>query len=201
MFPCPSGWGILFEVTMPTQKKIEEVERLADKFSKATVAIAADFSSTSVQNMTDLRKHLKEGEIEFRVVKNTLAERAAEVAGRPEIKELLAGPTGLALGFGDELTPIKMIVEYVRANRLLVKVRSATMMDGRVYNESQLATLITLPPKEVLAAQLLGQMASLLIRLVRSMNQPLQGLSNVMNGQIVAFANVLQARIEQQKNS
>ena len=186
---------------MPTQKKIEEVERLADKFSKATVAIAADFSSTSVQNMTDLRKHLKEGEIEFRVVKNTLAERAAEVAGRPEIKELLAGPTGLALGFGDELTPIKMIAEYVRANRLLVKVRSATMMDGRVYNESQLATLITLPPKEVLAAQLLGQMASLLIRLVRSMNQPLQGLSNVMNGQIVAFANVLQARIEQQKNS
>ena len=186
---------------MPTQKKIEEVEILADKFSKATVAIAADFSSTSVQNMTDLRKHLKEGEIEFRVVKNTLAERAAEAAGRPEIKELLAGPTGLALGFGDELTPIKMIAEYVRANRLLVKVRSATMMDGRVYNESQLATLITLPPKEVLAAQLLGQMISLLTRLVRSMNRPLQGLSNVMNGQIVAFANVLQARIEQQKNS
>tara|TARA_B100001123_G_scaffold240944_1_gene269488 strand:- start:68 stop:640 length:573 start_codon:yes stop_codon:yes gene_type:complete len=190
MFPCPSDWGILFEVIMPTEKKIEEVQRLADKFSKATVAIAADFSSSSVQQMTDLRKHLKAGEIEFRVVKNTLAERAAEAAGRPEIKELLAGPTGLALGFGDELTPIKMIAEYVRANRLLVKVRSATMMDGRVYKDAQLATLITLPPKEVLAAQLLGQMASLFTRLVRSMNQPLQGISNV-----------LQARIEQQENS
>ena len=79
---------------MPTEKKIEEVQRLADKFSKATVAIAADFSSSSVQQMTDLRKHLKAGVIEFRVVKNTLAERAAEAAGRPEIKELLAGPPG-----------------------------------------------------------------------------------------------------------
>ena len=184
---------------MPTQKKIDEVQMLAEKLSQATVAVSADFSSMPVKSMTALRKHLREADVEFRVVKNTLTLRAADAAGRPEVKELLEGPTGLALGFADPLTPIKTIHDYVRTNRLPMVVRAATMMDGRVYKDAQLTLLTTLPPREVLLAQLLGQMASLPTRLVRAINQPLQGLANVMNGPLVGLANVLQARIDQQE--
>ena len=184
---------------MPTQKKIDEVQLLAEKLSQATVAVAADFSSMPVKSMTGLRKHLRDADVEFRVVKNTLTLRAADEAGRPEVKELLDGPTGLALGFADPLAPIKTIHDYVRTNRLPMVVRAATMMDGRVYKDAQLTLLTTLPPREVLLAQLLGQMASLPTRLVRAINQPLQGLANVMNGPLVGLANVLQARVDQQQ--
>ena len=97
------------------------------------------------------------------------------------------------------LLPIKTIHDYVRTNRLPMVVRAATMMDGRVYKDAQLTLLTTLPPREVLLAQLLGQMASLPTRLVRAINQPLQGLANVMNGPLVGLANVLQARVDQQE--
>ena len=185
---------------MPTEKKIRDVETLTDKLSKSSVAIATDFRGASVNSMTELRKYLRSEGIEYRVVKNTLVERAADAAGRPEAKGLLEGPTAIAFGDGDPTIHIKTIMGYVRANRLPITVRGA-MLDGRVFTGVELTELVNLPSRDVLNGQLVGQLGGLLVRLVTSMNRPLQGLSNVLNAPLTGLAVVLHRRIEQHGGS
>ena len=182
---------------MPTPKKNRDVEELTDRLSRSTAAIATGISGISVNIMTDLRSHLRTQGIEYKVVKNTLTERAADAAGQPQVKEMLEGPTGLAFGYGDPVEHVKTIMEYVRANRLPVVVRAAAL-EGRIFRDSQLTALTTLPSRDVLAAQLVGQLSSPLVRLVTVLNQPLQGLANVLNGPLRGLASVLQQRIAQQ---
>ena len=181
---------------MPTTRKIKAVEVLSEKLSRSKVAVATDFSTMSNNAMTALRRHLRDQNVEYRVIKNRLTELAADAAGHPEVKELLEGPTGLIFGYDDSIGPIKTLVEYVRANRLPLVIRSA-VLEGRVYRQAQLLTLLTLPPKEVLLGQLVGQMQSPLIRLATVLNQPLQGLANVLNGPLYGLATVLQQQIAQ----
>ena len=182
---------------MPSDSKIKAVEELTEKLSRSSVTVATGFSEMSVNAMNALRQHLKEQGIEYKVVKNTLTERAADAAGKPEVKEMLEGSTGLAFGYDDPVQPIKVISEFVRANRSPLVVRAAAM-DGRVYRQAQLAMLLTLPPREVLIAQFMGQLNSPLVRLVTVLNQPLQQLTNVLNGPLRGLATVLQQRIAQQ---
>jgi len=182
---------------MPSAKKVKAVEELADKLSRSSVAVATDFSSMSVNAMTELRRHLRTQDIEYRVVKNTLTERAAEAAGHPEVKEILEGTTGLAFGYGDSIEPIRVLTTYVRTNRLPMVVRAAAL-DGRVFRDAQLTALTTLPPREFLEAQLVGQLALPLTRLATVLNQPLAGLVNVLNGPLYGLATVLRQRLAQQ---
>ena len=174
---------------MPGVKKVRAVEELADKLSKSSVAIATDFRGTPVNTMTGLRKHLRSNGMEYGVLKNTLTVLAADAAGRPEAKELLDGPTALAFGYGDPVEQIKVVTEYVRANRLSILVRAA-MLDGRVFTGAEFTALAALPSRDVLRAQLVGHLASPFVRLVMVLNQPLQGL-----------ASVLQQRIAQQEGT
>ena len=109
----------------------------------------------------------------------------------------MEGTTGLAFGYDDPIHPIKVISEFVRTNRSPLVVRAAAM-DGRVYRQAQLAMLITLPPRDALIAQFMGQLNSPLVRLATVLNQPLQQLANVLNGPLRGLANVLQQRIAQQ---
>ncbi len=182
---------------MPSVKKAQEIEELTDRLSRSTVAIATGFGGVSGNTMMEFRRHLRSQGIEYRVVKNTLTERAAQAAGRPEVKSMLEGPTALAFGYGEPVNHLKAILDYVRTNRLSISVRAAAL-GGQVYRDQELAILITLPPREVLAAQLVGQLASPLVRLVTVLNQPIQGLANVLNGPLRGLASVLQQRIAQQ---
>ena len=154
--PVSYGQGIFYsEDCMPADSKIKAVEELTEKLSRSKVTIATNFSQMSVNEMNALRQHLRAQGVEYRVVKNTLTERAADAAGKPEIKELLEGTTGLAFGYDDPVQPIKLISEFVRTNRSPLVVRAAAM-DGRVYQQAQLAMLITLPPRDVLIASSWG---------------------------------------------
>ena len=182
---------------MPSAKKVRAVEELTDKLSRSSVAIATDFRGMSVNAMTELRRHLRAQGIEYRVVKNTLTERAADAAGHPEVKEVLEGSTGLAFGYDDPVQPVKVLTEYVRTNRLPMVVRAA-VLEGRVFRDAQLTALITLPSRDVLAAQLVGQLVLPIVRLTAVLNQPLRGLVNVLNGPLRGLTTVLQQRIAQQ---
>ena len=182
---------------MPTQKKIEMVEKLTQELSGCTVTVATDFSGMSVKAMAELRRHLKQQGIEYRVVKNTLAQRAAEAAGQPAIKEILEGPTGFAMGYGDPLAPVKLLVEYARTNRLPLQVRGV-VLDGIVYKDQAARDLATLPSREELAGRLVGQLSSPLVRLVTVLNGPLQGLVNTLNSPMAGLANVLRQHAARQ---
>ena len=170
---------------MPTEKKRAAVEALAKRMAECTIAISTDFSGTPVTSMTDLRKALREKGLEYLVVKNTLAYLAAEACEKPQLKEIIQGPTGLLLGSGDPVEAAKALSDYIRTTRSILAVRGASL-DGRTLSAAEVARLAQLPPREQLLAQLMGQMQA-----------PIHGLLRVLNGPLYGLATVLQRRVEQ----
>ena len=170
---------------MPTGKKVRAVAELEDKMSRCSIAISTGYSGFSAANMTELRRHLREKGIEYKVIKNTLAYIAAERVNQPGFTEIIQGPTGLVLGFGDALEPPKVLEEYMRANRITIPIRGA-VMSGNVLSADQVHTLATLPSHEQLLALLMGQMQA-----------PVANLLGVLQGTIRGFVTALQRRVEQ----
>src|SRR5215471_9634893 len=158
---------------MPTEKKVAVVEELTEVLNRSSVVIGADYRGLSVADITNLRRQLRDGGIEMHVVKNTLFKRAADAIGKPEMAQLADGPTALIIGFDDQIAPIKTVVEYQRTARNTFVARSA-YVDGSVVAGSRLGDLATLPPKEVLIAQVAGALASPITTFVYLLESTLQ---------------------------
>ena len=170
------------------EQKAEQVELLTDKLKKAKVAVLTDYRGLTVSQIQELRGKLRTGDVEYRVVKNTLARRAAEAAGVPALEKELEGPVAIAFGYDDLSLPSKLINEFVRSTRLKVDVKGG-LVEGRVFSPDQVKQLADLPSREVLLAQLLGTLQSPVGQLVAIMQTPHQQLLGVLN----AYKNKLEA--------
>ncbi len=164
---------------MPTPAKQQTVSELTDVLQRAKVVIATDYSGMSVNQMTELRRVLREQGAEYRVIKNRLALLAAERAGNELVPQLLDGITGMAFGYDDPVSVAKTIDEFVKSSRATLKVRNA-VIDGRLVDSTQVAALASMPPKDILLGRLLGQLNSPVTRLVYALNGPVQGLAMVL---------------------
>ncbi len=170
---------------MPTEAKRAAVADLAGRLGRASIAIATDFSGLTVNEMTELRRRLREAGVEYKVVKNRIAALAADEAGMPEFKELLEQATGVVLGYGEPVAAAKALDEHIRQARSQMKVRKG-VMDGAALSEAQVMAIAQLPGRDELLARLLGQMGA-----------PITGLVTVLSGTMRGLAIVLQRRAEQ----
>ena len=163
------------------EQKAEQVELLAEKLKRAKVAVLTDYRGLTVAQIQDLRGKLRTGDVEYRVVKNTLARRAAESAGVAALEKELEGPVAIAFGYDDNLSlPSRLINEWVRTTRLKLDVKGG-LVEGRVFSPDQVKQLADLPSREVLLAQLLGTLQSPVAQLVGIMQTPVQQLIGVLN--------------------
>ncbi|HEY3196036.1 MAG TPA: 50S ribosomal protein L10 [Candidatus Dormibacteraeota bacterium] len=162
------------------EQKVEQVELLAEKLKKAKVAVLTDYRGLTVSQMQDLRGKLRSGDVEYRVIKNTIARRAAEAAGHPQLQSELKGPIAIAFGYDDLGVPARLINEFVRTTRLKLEVVGG-LVEGRVFNRDQIKQLADLPSREVLIAQLMGTLQSPVAQLVGIMQAPVQQLVGVLN--------------------
>jgi len=162
------------------EQKAEQVELLTEKLKKAKVAVLTDYRGLTVKQIQDLRGKLRTGNVEYRVVKNTLARRAADAAGYKDLESELKGPVAIAFGYDDLSLPPRLINEFVRTTRLKVEVVGG-VVEGRVFNRDQIKQLADLPSREVLLAQLLGTLQSPVAQLVGIMQTPVQQLIGVLN--------------------
>ncbi len=169
---------------MPTQQKIDRVSALKDKLERSTITLTADYTGISVNEMVDLRRRMRAAGVEFTIVKNTLMELAADAAQRPQVKELVQGPTAIAFGYDDPLDVAKAVSEYVRSTRSVLAVRGAVLGDGPVMSPAEVNRMATLPSKPQLIANLLGQLQSPIQRLLGAMNGPLQNLGGLLQARI-----------------
>ena len=170
---------------MRREKKKEAVGQLADKLSQCSIAIATDYRGLSVTEMTELRRRLRQGDIEYRVVKNTLTRFAAAQANKEELTDIIEGPVALAFGYGDVIEPAKALADYIQSSKSSLKIRGG-LLERRVLSASEVMELASLPPKEVLIAKMLG-----------GMQAPIVALASVLSGVMSGFLGVLNARIEQ----
>ena len=161
------------------EQKVEQVDVLTEKLKKAKVAVLTDYRGLTVSQMQELRGKLRTGNVEYRVVKNTLARRAADAAGYKALESELKGPIAIAFGYEDLSLPPRLINEFVRTTRLKLEVVGG-LVEGRVFNRDQVKQLADLPSREVLLAQLLGTLQSPVGQLVGIMQTPLQQLLGVL---------------------
>jgi large subunit ribosomal protein L10 len=162
------------------EQKAEQVEVLTEKLRKAKVALLTDYRGLTVTQLQDLRGRLRTGDVEYRVVKNTLARRAAEAAGVPGLQSELEGPVAIAFGYDDLSLPSRLINEFVRATRLKLDVKGG-LVEGRVFSPDQVKQLADLPSRETLIAQLMGTLQSPVSQLVGIMQTPVQQLIGVLD--------------------
>ncbi|HET9782589.1 MAG TPA: 50S ribosomal protein L10 [Candidatus Dormibacteraeota bacterium] len=170
------------------EQKAEQVDLLTEKLKKAKVAVLTDYRGLTVSQIQELRGKLRTGDVEYRVVKNTLARRAAAAAGVADLEKELEGPVAIAFGYDDLSVPSKLINDWVRTTRLKLDVKGG-LVEGRVFTPDQVKQLADLPSRETLIAQLLGTLQSPVGQLVGIMQTPLQQLLGVLD----AYKNKLEA--------
>jgi large subunit ribosomal protein L10 len=171
---------------VPTQGKIDRVNELQSKLEKCSIAVTATYSNIGVNEMTDLRRRTRDAGVEFVVIKNTLMHRAADAANKPQIKEIVNGPTAIAFGYDEPIDVAKTLSEYIRTTRSPLAFQGAVIGDGPPLPAADVERLAALPPKPVLVSTLLGQLQA-----------PLYQLLGILNGPLQSFGGILQARIRQ----
>jgi large subunit ribosomal protein L10 len=166
---------------MNREQKGAAIAEIAAQIKEAQAILAVDYRGISVPQAAELRAGLRQADATFRVVKNSLTERAADESGAETLKPLLTGPTALAFVRGDVATAAKTIADYGRATQLLPF--KGGLMDGATLDVEQIRSLSRLPSREVLYGQLVGVVASPVSGLVRSLGALLGGLA-VALGQV-----------------
>jgi large subunit ribosomal protein L10 len=139
---------------MATAEKIQVVEEMTAEFKKAGSVFVADYAGLRVGDMTQLRKQLRDAGVSMHVVKNTLLRRAAQDVGMGEISEHFKGPTAVAFGPADPVAAAKIFHEFY--GRLEKPTIRKFVFEKRTYGASDLKAIASLPPKEVILAQLIG---------------------------------------------
>src|SRR3954454_3950274 len=104
---------------MNRDQKATAIAEIAAEIQESSAVFAVDYRGISVPQAAELRAKLRDADTRFRVVKNTLTERAADQVGAEALKELLEGPTALAFVRGDAAAAAKAIADYARATDLL----------------------------------------------------------------------------------
>lgn len=172
---------------MKREAKQRIVEELHDKFTRSKVLILTDYMGLNVEDMNALRSKLRESEIEFKVVKNTLLKRAAEGTDAAHIVDSFKGPSAIALSYDDPVAPAKVLTDFAKEHKKLeIKIGE---MDGNVLDVAAIKSLSQLPSREVLLAKLLSVFVAVPT-----------GFVTALSGVPRNFLNVLQA-IKDQKEA
>lgn len=169
---------------MQREDKERIVEELAGRLRESQTLIVADYRGLTNTQIDALRTRLLEHGARFAVVKNTLTRRAAEAAGADAVLALLEGPTAIAFleGDGDPVAVAKALRDAARETRILT-IRGGVMED-RVITADDVESLATLPPADVLRAQLLGAVAAPMTTVVGLFAAPLRDLVGVIDARI-----------------
>jgi len=160
---------------MNRDQKTAVVDEIAQQLQSAQAIFAINFRGLSVAQAADLRAKLRDHETQFRVVKNSLSERAADQAGFDALKPLLVGPTALAFVQGDAALAAKTLSDTARALRLLEF--KGGLLNGMTLSAEDVVSIARLPAREVLHAQLVWTVAAPITGLVRGLNGLIAGLA------------------------
>jgi large subunit ribosomal protein L10 len=169
---------------MLRQDKEQIVKELADRLKSSQNLLVADYRGLTMPEIDELRTKLLESGARFSVVKNTLTRRAAEEAGVKELLDLIDGPTAIAFidADGDPAAAAKILNDTARAHDVLV-IRGG-LLDGDTVSDAEVKRLATLPPADVVRAQLAGAVAGPLTTVVGLFTAPLRDLVNVIDARI-----------------
>lgn len=170
------------------EKKEQLVADYVDNFSRSSAIFLTDYRGLSVSQMESLRARIREAGGGYSIVKNTLAARALEAANLPVPENMLIGPTAISFAFGEVPAIAKVLEDFAKETDIL-KVKGG-VMEGKLLSAEQVSSLASMPPPEVIFAQLLG-----LIR------QPGNSVAGIINAAGTKLAATLKAYADKQESA
>ena len=173
---------------MPTELKSEKVDDLSRKLSEAKSIYLADFTGLNVSSATELRRSLRQADVNYEVIKNRLAKLAVAKVGLEQLGEYLTGPTAMAFGHGDPVEPARILQKFIDGGgKLAIK---SGLLYGELLSPEQVKQIASLPSRDELLAKLLGSVLS-----------PLTGFAGVLTGLLRNLVGVVAAVQEQRSES
>ncbi|CAB1061822.1 LSU ribosomal protein L10p (P0) [Olavius sp. associated proteobacterium Delta 1] len=163
---------------MKLEAKQQITEDLHDRFARSATIVLTDYKGLDVTSINELRRKLRESNIEYQVVKNTLLVRAAEGTEIVLIKDHFKGPSAVAISYDDPVAPAKVLTQFAKDNdKLEIKVG---VLNGKVLDAQAIKALATLPSREVLLAQFLSALNAVPTLFVRAMAEIPRSMLNVL---------------------
>jgi large subunit ribosomal protein L10 len=163
-------------VRLEEKKKI--TEDLHERFSKSAIVVITDYKGLDVSAMNDLRRKLREEDIEFQVAKNTHLMRAAKDTEVALIQDHFKGPSAVALSYKDPVAPAKILTQFAKDNQKL-EIKGGVLKD-KVLDVDAIKALAKLPSREVLLGQLLSVLNEVPSSFVRTIAGIPRSLLNVL---------------------
>jgi len=171
---------------MLKSEKEAVIKELNEKFAKAKTAIVAEFSKLDVETVNKLRRKFREAGVEYKVLKNTLAKRAAKGTSVEVVSEDFTGPVAVALGYTDVVAPAKVLSDFIK-DLETIKVRSA-VVDGKKIDAKGVQALAKMPGLPELRAKILGMLNQPAAKLARTIAAPGSQLARVLQAREDALA-------------
>lgn len=135
-------------------KKAGLVDEVTEKFKAASSVVVVDYRGLTVEEVTNLRKQLRDANVEMKVIKNSILSRAAKQAGLEGMEEVFTGPTAVAFSNEDVVAPAKIMDEFAKdAKALEIK---GGVIEGKVSSIEEITALAKLPSREGLLSMLLS---------------------------------------------
>jgi large subunit ribosomal protein L10 len=169
------------EKILETKKKF--VKNLSEKLSASCVGVIVNYKGITVEKDTNLRRELRQANVKYFIVKNTLLKIALEQSGILGLEPILKENTALALSESDYVVAAKILCKFAKENDYY-QIK-AGFIDGHAIDDNKIKELSGLPTKEILISQVLG-----------TLNMPIVGFVSVLNGTVRALAIVLAAIVE-----
>ena len=155
---------------MRKAEKQDVINELHEKFARAKSAVLTGYSGINVEQITELRSKLRQSKVEYRVVKNTLARKAAEGTGLEALKDYFVGPIGIALGYDDPVAPAKVLQEFSKSQQKLeLKVG---VLEGKLLKQADVKALASLPSLNALRGKIVGLLQAPASRIVGVLQAP-----------------------------
>ncbi len=173
---------------MEKSEKEVMIKELNEKFARARTAIVAEFSKLNVETVTRLRKKLRDSGVDYRVLKNTLARRAAKGTPVEVVSDDFTGPVAIAIGYDDVVVPAKILQEFIK-DLETIKVRSA-VVEGKKVNAAGVAALAKMPGLPELRARILGMLNQPAGKLARTLAEPGSRLARLIKARAEALEKI-----------
>lgn len=164
---------------MERAQKEQEVVELAAQMKTAKIAIIAHYNKLDVATTTDIRKKCRENKVVYRVVKNTLAKRAAKGTQIEKIADSFKGPVVLILG-DDPVTPAKVISEFAKDQKEKFELKTA-VVEGQIVNAAGIEALAKMPGLNELRGMIVGAINAPASKLVRLLATPGSQLARALD--------------------
>lgn len=167
------------EDSLRKEEKGQVIEELREKFSEAKALILTDYKGMTVAELADLRRLLRGGGVDYRVVKNTLARVASQDTPISVAKDAFKGPVAVAIGYKDPVMTAKKVIEFSKKNEKLKL--SGGVIEGKLYTANEVKAIAELPAREVLLSMLAGAFQAPLSKMAAALSATVSSFAYAMS--------------------